>query len=433
MNVLIIGSGGREHALAWKAAQSSQAERVFVAPGNAGTELESNIENVNIAIDDIAGLVEFAKQNDIGLTIVGPEAPLVMGVVDAFKESGLRCFGPSKAAAQLEGSKSFTKDFLARHNIPTAAYATFTDIDAALSYLKNQNFPIVIKADGLAAGKGVIIAENFEHARATVEDMLAGNKFGEAGHRVVIEEFLRGEEASFIVIADGKNIVPMATSQDHKARDDGDTGPNTGGMGAYSPAPVVTTEIHDRVMKEVIIPTVNGMAKEGNPYTGFLYAGLMIDKDGTPKVLEYNCRFGDPETQPIMMRMQSDLVELCNKAIDGQLAGVTTQWDDRVSVGVVMAAGGYPDSYDKGDVIEGLPPVGANENHCKVFHAGTKRVDSKVVTNGGRVLCVVALGNSVRQAQADAYKLVQQIRWSKVYFRKDIGHRAIAREDNQAT
>ncbi|KPJ96943.1 MAG: phosphoribosylamine--glycine ligase [Gammaproteobacteria bacterium SG8_15] len=428
MKVLIIGSGGREHALAWKAAQSSFATKIYVAPGNAGTELEPNIENVDIAVDDIVSLVEFASQNQIGLTIVGPEVPLVMGVVDAFKEAGLRCFGPSKAAAQLEGSKTFTKDFLARHNIPTAAYGTFTGIGAALDYLKTQNFPIVIKADGLAAGKGVIIAEDFEHAKATVEDMLAGNKFGDAGHRVVIEEFLQGEEASFIVIADGKHIVPMATSQDHKARNDGDTGPNTGGMGAYSPAPVVTPEIYQRVMKEVIQPTVNGMAQEGYPYTGFLYAGLMIDKNGTPKVLEYNCRFGDPETQPIMMRMQSDLVELCNHAIDGRLANVTTQWDDRVSVGVVMAAGGYPDSYNKGDVIEGLPPVGADENNCKVFHAGTKRADGNIVTNGGRVLCVVALGNSVKQAQAEAYKLVQQIHWPNVYFRKDIGHRAIARE-----
>jgi phosphoribosylamine--glycine ligase len=431
MNVLIIGNGGREHALAWKAAQSPKATRVYVAPGNAGTALESNIENVNIAVDDIAGLVKFAKQNKVGLTIVGPEAPLVMGVVDAFQEAGLRCFGPSKAAAQLEGSKSFAKDFLARHHIPTALYGTFTEITAAIEYLNQQSFPIVIKADGLAAGKGVIIAGNLAHAIATVTDMLAGNKFGEAGHRVVIEEFLQGEEASFIVIADGKNIVPMATSQDHKARDDGDTGPNTGGMGAYSPAPVVTAEIFNRVMKEIIEPTVKGMAQEGHPYTGFLYSGLMIDKHGAPKVLEYNCRFGDPETQPIMMRMQSDLIELCNKAIDGQLADVTTQWDKRVSVGVVMAAGGYPDHYEKGDVIEGLPPVGKNEDNCKVFHAGTKTVDGKIVTNGGRVLCVVALADDVKQAQADAYDLVRQIHWTNVYYRKDIGHRAIAREESQ--
>jgi len=431
MKVLIIGSGGREHALAWKAAQSPIASQVYVAPGNAGTELEPNIENVIIAVDDIANLVAFAKQNEIGLTIVGPEAPLVMGIVDAFNEAGLRCFGPSKSAAQLEGSKTFTKDFLARHKIPTAAYGTFTDVSSALEYLETQHFPVVIKADGLAAGKGVIIAEDFDHARATVEDMLAGNKFGEAGNRVVIEEFLQGEEASFIVIADGKNIVPMATSQDHKARDDGDTGPNTGGMGAYSPAPVVTPEIYQRVMKEVIEPTVKGMAQEGHPYTGFLYAGLMIDKEGTPKVLEYNCRFGDPETQPIMMRMQSDLVDLCDKAIDGKLADVSTQWDDRVSVGIVMAAGGYPDNYNKGDVIEGLPTVGANENNCKVFHAGTKTADGNIVTNGGRVLCVVALGNSVKEAQTEAYKLVQKIHWPGVYYRNDIGHRAIAREETQ--
>jgi len=428
MNVLIIGSGGREHALAWKAAQSAKVKQVYVAPGNAGTELEPNIENINISVDDIAGLLAYAKQKDIDLTIVGPEVPLVMGVVDTFKEAGLRCFGPSKAAAQLEGSKTFTKDFLARHNIPTAAYGTFTDVTAAIDYLSQQSFPIVIKADGLAAGKGVIIAENLDQAKATVEDMLAGNKFGDAGHRVVVEEFLQGEEASFIVIADGKNIVPMATSQDHKARDDGDTGPNTGGMGAYSPAPVVTSEIYEHVMREVIEPTVKGMAQEGHPYTGFLYAGLMIDNAGTPKVLEYNCRFGDPETQPIMMRMQSDLVELCNDAIDGNLANATTQWDDRVSIGIVMAAGGYPDSYDKGDVIEGMPPVGENEDSCKVFHAGTKSVDGKVATNGGRVLCIVALGDSVKQAQTDAYKLVKQIHWPNVYYRSDIGHRAIARE-----
>ena len=430
MNVLIIGSGGREHALAWKAAQSPSANRVFVAPGNAGTSLEPNIENVDIAAEDIAGLVEFARQNEIGLTIVGPEIPLVMGVVDAFMKAGLRCFGPTKAAAQLEGSKTFTKDFLARHHIPTAAYGTFTDVRSAIDYLHQQSFPIVIKADGLAAGKGVIIAQSLQQAIAAIEDMLAGNKFGNAGHRVVIEEFLQGEEASFIVVVDGKHIVPMATSQDHKARDDGDTGPNTGGMGAYSPAPVVTPEIFDRVMQQVIKPTVSGMAQEGYPYTGFLYAGLMIDSSGTPKVLEYNCRFGDPETQPIMMRMQSDLVDLCNKAIDGQLADVTTQWDSRASIGVVMAAGGYPDSYQKGDVIKGLPPVGENMQKGKVFHAGTKRVNDDIVTNGGRVLCVVALGDTVKLAQENAYQLVQQIHWTNAYYRKDIGHRAIARETN---
>ena len=426
MNVLILGSGGREHALAWKAAQSKKVDRVYVAPGNAGTELEARVTNIDIAVEDITALIKFAKENSIALTIVGPEVPLVMGVVDAFSAAGLRCFGPSKSAAQLEGSKTFSKDFLARHNIPTAAYGTFTDVSAAIEFLGTQKFPIVIKADGLAAGKGVIIAENIDQATATIEDMLAGNKFGEAGHRVVIEEFLQGEEASFIVIADGENIVPMATSQDHKARDDGDTGPNTGGMGAYSPAPVVTDAIFSRAMKEVIEPTIKGMAAEGHPYTGFLYAGLMIDKDGTPKVLEFNCRFGDPETQPIMMRMQSDLVELCNDAIDKNLAGKSVQWDQRVSVGVVMAAGGYPDTYNKGDVITGLPK--SSDANTKVFHAGTRTDNGNVVTNGGRVLCVVALGDSVKQAQADAYKIVEQIKWPNVYFRKDIGYRAIARE-----
>jgi len=430
MNVLIVGGGGREHALAWKAAQSPKSDRVYVAPGNAGTELEPNIENVNIAVEDIASLIEFAQLKQIGLTIVGPEVPLVMGIVDAFTEAGLRCFGPTRAAAQLEGSKTFTKDFLARHHIPTAAYGTFTEVSSAIDYLNQQTFPIVIKADGLAAGKGVIIAENLQQAKATVEDMLAGNKFGDAGHRVVIEEFLQGEEASFIVVADGKHIVPMATSQDHKARDDGDSGPNTGGMGAYSPAPVVTPEIFDRVMQQVIKPTVTGMAQEGHPYTGFLYAGLMIDETGAAKVLEYNCRFGDPETQPIMMRMQSDLVDLCDKAIDGQLADVTTQWDNQASIGIVMAAGGYPDTYRKGDVIEGLPPIGEKEPNSKVFHAGTRRANNDIVTNGGRVLCVVALGDTVKQAQAKAYQLVHQIHWSDAYYRKDIGYRAIARENN---
>jgi len=426
MNVLILGSGGREHALAWKAAQSSKVAHVYVAPGNAGTALEPNVSNVDIAVEDIAALVKFSKDNKIELTIVGPEVPLVMGVVDAFTEAGLRCFGPTKAAAQLEGSKTFSKDFLARHNIPTAAYQTFTDIPQALTYLQQQKFPIVIKADGLAAGKGVIIAEDMEQAKATVEDMLAGNKFGEAGHRVVVEEFLQGEEASFIVIADGENIVPMATSQDHKARDDGDTGPNTGGMGAYSPAPVVTDEIFARAMKEVIEPTIKGMAAEGHPYTGFLYAGLMIDSKGTPKVLEFNCRFGDPETQPIMMRMKSDLVALCNDAIDKKLAGKTINWDERVSLGVVMAAGGYPDSYQKGDVITGLPQE--SDPDTKVFHAGTKSNNGNIITNGGRVLCVVALGNTVKDAQTKAYELTSQIHWPNAYYRKDIGYRAVARE-----
>ncbi|WP_455204154.1 phosphoribosylamine--glycine ligase [Kaarinaea lacus] len=426
MKVLIIGGGGREHALAWKAAQSPQVEKVYVAPGNAGTQLETGMENVDIGVEDVSGLVAFAKNNTIGLTIVGPEAPLVIGVVDAFVAAGLRCFGPSQAAAQLEGSKAFTKDFLARHNIPTAAYQTFTDSEAAIAYVEKMGTPIVIKADGLAAGKGVIIAETEVQAAEAINDMLKGNVFGEAGHRVVVEEFLTGEEASFIVMVDGKNILPLATSQDHKARDNGDKGPNTGGMGAYSPAPVVSEEIHQRAMREVIIPTVEGLAAEGMPYTGFLYAGLMISADGTPKVLEYNCRFGDPETQPIMMRLQSDLVQLCNIALDGNLDQTEVQWDERVALGVVMAAGGYPGSYDKGLVISGLPEMEGGDT--KVFHAGTRFQDGNVVTSGGRVLCVVALGDSVSQAQQKAYEQVKTIHWDKAYYRTDIGHRAIARE-----
>ncbi|NVK22593.1 MAG: phosphoribosylamine--glycine ligase [Kangiellaceae bacterium] len=426
MNVLIIGSGGREHALAWKTAQSDKVSKVFVAPGNAGTGLENKVENVAIGSEDIEALITFAQDNNVALTIVGPEAPLVIGVVDAFTEAGLKCFGPSKGAAQLEGSKAFTKDFLARHNIPTAAYQNFTEIEPAKAYVRDMGTPIVIKADGLAAGKGVIIAENIEQADAAIDDMLAGNKFGDAGHRVVIEEFLQGEEASFIVMVDGKNILPLATSQDHKARDNGDKGPNTGGMGAYSPAPVVTPEMHDRIMQQVIIPTVEGMAAEGHPYTGFLYAGVMIDKDGVPKVLEYNCRFGDPETQPIMSRLQSDLSELCLAALDGKLDSTTAQWDARAAVGVVMAAGGYPDNYPKGDVINGLNDV----TEGKVFHAGTAEKDGQVVTNGGRVLCVVALGDTVTEAQSKAYQAVKQVSWDKVYYRTDIGHRAIARENS---
>lgn len=354
MKVLVIGGGGREHALAWKAAQSSDVEKVYVAPGNAGTAREPNLENIAIGVEDIDALLNFAKDNDIALTIVGPEAPLVIGLVDAFNAAGLRCFGPTKGAAQLEGSKAFTKDFLARHNIPTGSYGNFTEVDEALTYVREQGAPIVIKADGLAAGKGVIVAMTLEEAEAAVRDMLAGNAFGEAGHRVVVEEFLDGEEASFICMVDGKNILPLATSQDHKRVGEGDTGPNTGGMGAYSPAPVVTPEIHTRIMAEVIEPTVAGMAAEGNPYTGFLYAGLMIDNSGAPKVIEYNCRFGDPETQPILMRLKSDLVSLCNAALDGQLEQTIAQWDTRAAMGVVLAAGGYPGSYDKGQVISGL-------------------------------------------------------------------------------
>ncbi len=424
MNVLIIGSGGREHALAWKTAQSEKVSKVFVAPGNAGTALEAKVENVAIGSEDIEALIAFAKEQRVELTIVGPEAPLVIGVVDAFTEAGLKCFGPTQGAAQLEGSKAFTKDFLARHKIPTAAYQNFTEIEPAKAYVRAMGTPIVIKADGLAAGKGVIIAEDLQQADEAIEDMLAGNKFGDAGHRVVVEEFLQGEEASFIVMVDGKNILPLATSQDHKARDNGDKGPNTGGMGAYSPAPVVTPEMHDRIMQQVIVPTVEGMASEGHPYTGFLYAGVMIDKDGIPKVLEFNCRFGDPETQPIMSRLQSDLSELCLVAIDGKLDTAEAQWDSRAAVGVVMAAGGYPESYLKGDVITGIDKV----VNGKVFHAGTAEKNGAIVTNGGRVLCVVALGDTVTEAQKSAYSAVEQVSWDKVYFRTDIGHRAIARE-----
>jgi phosphoribosylamine---glycine ligase len=426
MKVLVIGSGGREHALAWKAAQSPDVEKVFVAPGNAGTAREAKLENVAIGVEDVEALVAFARDNQIGLTIVGPEAPLVIGVVDAFDAAGLPCFGPSKAASQLEGSKAFTKDFLARHNIPSGAYANFTEIDAALAYIKEQGAPIVIKADGLAAGKGVIVAMSEAEAEAAVRDMLAGNAFGEAGHRVVIEEFLEGEEASFIVMADGEHILPMATSQDHKRVGEGDTGPNTGGMGAYSPAPVVTPEIHDRIMREVIEPTVKGMAAEGNPYTGFLYAGLMIDASGAPKVIEYNCRFGDPETQPIMMRLKSDLVALCSAALARKLDTVSAEWDERPAMGVVLAAGGYPADYAKGAVIHGLE--GADSEDAKIFHAGTAEKDGAVVTSGGRVLCATALGNSVSEAAEKAYVLADKISWEGMFMRRDIGYRAIARE-----
>lgn len=425
MKVLVIGGGGREHALAWKAAQSNNVSKVFVAPGNAGTALEDNLENVAISADDIAALKAFVQKENIELTIVGPEAPLVDGIVDAFEESGLRCFGPSKGAAQLEGSKSFTKDFLARHNIPTGAYANFTEIDPAVAYIKQQGAPIVIKADGLAAGKGVIVAMTEDEAIAAVNDMLAGNAFGDAGHRVVIEEFLAGEEASYIVMVDGEHILPMATSQDHKAALNGDKGPNTGGMGAYSPAPVVTPEINARIMKEVIEPTVKGMAAEGNPYTGFLYAGLMISADGIPKVIEYNCRFGDPETQPIMMRLKSDLVALCNAALDKKLDQTSIEWDARPALGVVLAAGGYPADYAKGDVISGIPDATPDS---KVFHAGTAEKDGQTVTSGGRVLCAVALGENVSEAQAKAYEVTRKITWKDVNFRTDIGHRAISRE-----
>lgn len=424
MNILIIGNGGREHALAWKAAQSPQAANVYIAPGNAGTAQEPNLTNVDISATDIDGLVAFARSNNIGLTIVGPEAPLVMGVVDAFNAAGLTIFGPSKGAAQLEGSKAFTKDFLARHHIPTADYQNFTEVEPALAYLDKTGAPVVIKADGLAAGKGVIVAMTLKEAQDAVHDMLAGNAFGDAGHRIVIEEFLTGEEASFIVMVDGKNVVPMATSQDHKRVGDNDTGPNTGGMGAYSPAPVVTDAVHQRVMEKVIYPTVEGMAAEGHTYQGFLYAGLMIDEHGEPKVIEFNCRFGDPETQPIMMRLQSDLVELCLAGAQGKLAGKTSQWDPRPALGVVMAAGGYPGDYRKGDVIEGLD---IQEADCKVFQAGTALREGVVVTDGGRVLCVTALGEDIALAQKQAYAALKHIHWKDAFCRSDIGYRAIAR------
>jgi phosphoribosylamine--glycine ligase len=427
MNILIIGGGGREHALAWKAAQSPLADTVYVAPGNAGTSRESGVENVTIAADDIPALLNFALGNDVGLTIVGPEVPLVAGIVDTFIAAGLRCFGPSRGASQLEGSKTFAKDFLARHNIPTAAYATFTGVDEASAYIHAQGAPIVVKADGLAAGKGVILAQTEAEAITAVKDMLSGNVFGEAGHRVVIEEFLQGEEASFIVMADGSHCLPLATSQDHKARDNGDRGPNTGGMGAYSPAPVVTSAIHERAMHEVILPTIAGMSEEGHAFTGFLYAGLMIAADGTPRVLEYNVRFGDPETQPVMCRLQSDLVELCLEALAGRLDAATAAWDERTALGVVMAAGGYPDEYRKGDVIAGLDSVA--EGDCKVFHAGTRTQGESVVTSGGRVLCVCALGNGISEAQRKAYHCVDAIRWPDVYYRTDIGYRAIGRHE----
>ena len=428
MNILIIGSGGREHALAWKAAQSPQVEKVFVAPGNAGTLLDNKLANVSLDMLDFSRLADFAEANDVGLTIVGPEVPLVAGIVDFFKERNLPCFGPTKGAAQLEGSKAFTKDFLARHKIPTAEYQNFTEVEPALAYLREKGAPIVVKADGLAAGKGVIVAETLAQAEEAVRDMLSGNAFGDAGCRVVIEEFLAGEEASFIVMVDGKNILAMATSQDHKRVGDGDTGPNTGGMGAYSPAPVVTQAVHDRVMQEIIRPTVDGMAAEGNDYTGFLYAGLMIDASGAPKVIEYNCRFGDPETQPIMLRLQSDLVELCLAALKGDLDKVTAEWDERASIGVVLAAGGYPGNYNKGDVISGLPTEEVNGE--KVFHAGTTNKDGMVVTSGGRVLCATALGKTVSEAQQRAYELAAKIQWDGAFYRKDIGYRAIAREQN---
>jgi len=427
MKVLIIGSGGREHALAWKVAQSPRVSQIFVAPGNAGTRLEPNTTNVDIAADDVPALLAFAQREKIDLTIVGPEAPLVLGLCDTFRAAGLRCFGPSKLAARLEGSKAFTKDFLQRHGIPTAAYAKFTRKNFDAAWIRAQKAPLVVKADGLAAGKGVVICATQDEAVTTAQDMFAG-RFGKAGDLVVVEEFLEGEEASFIAMVDGKTVLPLATSQDHKRLGDADEGPNTGGMGAYSPAPVVTPEMHDRIMREVMLPTVAALELEGTPYLGFLYAGIMIHPDGTPNVLEFNCRFGDPETQPILARMRSDLTSLCDAALDGKLAGIEVDWDPRAAVGVVLAAGGYPDTVRKGDEIHGLDAAAAMPG--KVFHAGTAlNAQGKVVTNGGRVLCAVGLGNTVRAAQEQAYDLVGAICWDGMQYRKDIGYRAIARED----
>jgi phosphoribosylamine--glycine ligase len=427
MKVLVIGGGGREHALAWKCAQSARVERVFVAPGNAGTALEAKLVNIDIAATDTDGLLSFAGRERIDLTIVGPEGPLVSGIVDRFAAAGLACFGPSRAAARLEGSKAHTKEFLRRHRIPSAAYATFTAADFDPAYIRAQRLPVVVKADGLAAGKGVVICETHEAALETANAMLAGS-FGAAGHTIVIEEFLTGEEASFIVVAAHDEVIPLATSQDHKRRDDGDRGPNTGGMGAYSPAPIVTPEVHERIMQEVIEPTLRGLILDGTPYVGFLYAGLMIAADGTPNVIEFNCRLGDPETQPIMMRLQSDFVTLCEAALGRSLGGLEAAWDPRPALGVVMAAGGYPDGYRSGDEISGLDAAARLPG--KVFHAGTRRDGDKIVTAGGRVLCAVGLGRSVEDAQREAYRLVEAIHWNLVQYRRDIGYRAVARERN---
>jgi phosphoribosylamine---glycine ligase len=426
MNVLIVGNGGREHALAWKAAQSERVERVFVAPGNAGTAREPKVQNVPIDVLDFDALCDLARRENVALTIVGPEAPLVAGIRDHFDAAGLACFGPNRAAAQLEGSKAFTKSFLERHGIPTAAYASFTDADEAERYIRSNGAPIVIKADGLAAGKGVVVADTVEEAVAVARNMLSGTAFGGAGRRVVIEECLTGEEASFICICDGMRALPFASSQDHKPRDDGDRGPNTGGLGAYSPAPVVTPDVHDRIMREVIEPTMRGMAAEGHPYQGILYAGLMIAPDGTPNVIEFNCRHGDPEAEPIMLRLRSDLIGLCQQALAGDLSTASLEWDPRVALGVVMAAGGYPLDYAVGDVISGLDAVDAPD--VKIFHAGTRLDGDRVLTSGGRVLCVVGLGNTTADAQRRAYAAVDRIRWRNVYCRRDIGYRAIARE-----
>ena len=430
MNVLIVGGGGREHALAWKAARSHLVERVFVAPGNAGTAAEGKVANVDIAATDIEALARFAAEHDIGLTIVGPEQPLVAGIADRFETGGLTCFGPTAAAARLEGSKAFAKAFLERHAIPTARYARFDEYDAARRYFRAQRLPIVIKADGLAAGKGVVIARTAEEGEQALREMLDEDRFGEAGRSVVIEEFLDGEEASFIALVDGRRLLPLATSQDHKARDDGDRGPNTGGMGAYSPAPVVTDAVYRRILDEVMLPTINGLADDGIAYRGFLYAGLMIGADDVPKVLEFNCRCGDPETQPIMFRLRSDLIAHCISAFDGTLDRSQAEWDPRAALGVVVASGGYPGAYEKGKVIEGLERAGSDG--VKIFHAGTRRVGDEIVTDGGRVLCAVALGDSVGAAAHRAYEAVAAIRFQGAFWRSDIGYRAVAREAARA-
>jgi phosphoribosylamine---glycine ligase len=425
LKVLIVGGGGREHALAWKCAASPRVQQVFVAPGNAGTVLEPKVSNVAIAADDLSQLLEFAQTENVDLTIIGPEGPLVAGVVDRFTAAGRRCFGPSRLAARLEGSKAFAKDFLKRYRIPTASFATFNAADFDEHYVRAQRLPLVVKADGLAAGKGVVICETHDAAIAAAKGMLAGS-FGAAGNTIVIEEFLAGEEVSFIVVARDQQAIALATSQDHKRRDDGDRGPNTGGMGAYSPAPIVTPELQSRIMREVIAPTLRGLREDGNPYLGFLYAGLMIGADGTPNVLEFNCRFGDPETQPILMRLQSDLIDLCEAALDGTLEQIEVRWDSQAALGVVMAAGGYPESYRTGDPISGLDAAAALPG--KVFHAGTRTDGARIVTAGGRVLCAVGLGQSVSAAQRQAYHLVQAIHWNLVQYRLDIGYRAVMRE-----
>ncbi|MBV1905938.1 MAG: phosphoribosylamine--glycine ligase [Pseudomonadales bacterium] len=433
MKILVLGGGGREHALAWKVAQSEGVSCVYVAPGNAGTAAEPALENVALNITDFDALAKFARQNEVALIVVGPEVPLVEGIRDYMDDAGIPCFGPSQVAAQLEGSKTFTKEFLFRHNIPTAAFETFTEVAPALDYLDKTGVPIVIKADGLAAGKGVVVAHSLEVAKSAVSDMLSGGAFGAAGNRVVIEEFLVGEEASFICLCDGVHALPFATSQDHKARDNGDQGPNTGGMGAYSPAPVVTEEVSRRIMAEVIEPTLKGMADEGASYQGFLYAGLMIAPDGSVRVIEFNCRFGDPEAQPVLMRLKSDLLQLLLRSLSGKLADVTLDWDERMALGVVMAAGGYPGKYETGMSINGLGSD-FESLHTKVFHAGTKldttQDSQRTLTNGGRVLCVVGMGDTVAQAQKRAYDRLSTIQWQDVYYRDDIGYRAISREQS---